>query len=319
MQQNSGAFVGPTVGQDGSVTITNSYCIFNGSMNHSASIIGGKYLGSNGNITINKFYVITNITSINPPVHPNINLEYSYFLSVYQGDSLFNSITCENVNILNFGINNLNMYGTDTEQVTNITGITKHTTFTSFNSAANTVSAKVGDLTYYLNYKNGGTITSYKLYSPDDNIKYEILIGSNNKILLNRVLTFDDIPTKNQKNTPSNVVTSSNPDTTLYYSSSDTTIATINNNGLVTILNDGSVILTVYALCDEDYSYVEAQKTLTIIESNIDEKNFNNIISNIRNNKILKKIVSQLDDNSCSLTLETGQFISKLINKKIEK
>jgi hypothetical protein len=283
----AGAFVGSGVGSSGqNVSITNSYCIFNGSMGAGSGIIAGKFLGSSGEVVLNNFYAITNITYAIASTEPQNIGQYSFFLSSYFGGSLFNNITATNVNLLNFNINDINMYASTSTVYSTVSGINKYTTFNSFNSAIN---SPVGDITFYLNYKaDDDTISSYKCYSPTDNIKYEILMGTNNKLLLNRTLTIDGPLIKRETDPNFNLIVTIEPVDTVNYSSSDTNIAAVNSSGVVDIISPGIVTLTAYSLCDEIYSYSEVSYILTIetiITNN--ELNINKItINNIDNGTI---------------------------------
>lgn len=267
LDQNAGAFVGSGVGINYNVSISNSYCVFSGSMKYSSGIIGGKYLGSGGNLTIDKFYAITNITSVVLPTNPSDYYQYSYLISSYTAGSL-PSITASNVNFLNFNINSLFMYADNSTQYSSVSGINKYTSYSSFEAVANTSSARVGTQTYYLNYKSGGIISSYLMYSPTNNITYELLIGSSNNTLLDRTITFSSIPTKTYGDSSFNLSVSVTPSTTLYYSSSDSSVATVNSSGLVTIITAGTSLITAYTPCDETYTYVQSQQTLTIDKAN---------------------------------------------------
>lgn len=267
IDQNAGAFVGGSVGLNYNVSISNSYCVFSGSMKYGSGIIGGKYLGSNGNLIIDKFYAVTNITSVVAPSIPSDYSQYSYFISSYAGGSL-PSITATNVNFLNFNINSLYLYADVSTQYSSVSGVNKYTSYSSFEPVANTSSARVGTQTYYLNYKNGGVISSYLMYSPTNNITYELLIGSSNNTLLDRTITFSSIPTKTYGDSSFNLGVSVTPTTTLYYSSSDSSVASVNSSGVVTINTAGTSLLTAYTPCDETYTYVQSQQTLTINKAN---------------------------------------------------
>ncbi len=264
IDQNGGVFVGSSVGQGYSISISNSYCIFSGSMKHSAGVIGGKYLGSSGDVTLTNFYIITNITNVVASSGPSDTdyFHYSYFLSTY-GSSPFNSITATNVNFLNFNINNLKMYSTNASQFDTITNVNKYTTFNDFNAVANTEANRIGTNSYYLNYKLDGVITSYKCYYPNDNNRYEVLIGSNNKILADRLLSTIPEINKSSYDDDFNLGAESVPAATQYYTSSDDFIADVYDN-IVSIYLYGTVTITIYTLCDETYSYVENYTILNI-------------------------------------------------------
>jgi hypothetical protein len=156
------------------------------------------------------------------------------------------------------------MYANVSTYSTTAPGVTTYTNYSSFEVNANSSSGRVGDESYYLNYINGSSITSYFMYSPTDNITFELLIGSNNKTLLDRTITFPSISTKNTKSSPFSLDVSVSPSTTLYYTSSNTRIATVNSSGIVSIKNGGSILLTAYTPCDETYTYVQSQQLLTI-------------------------------------------------------
>lgn len=266
LESNSGAFVGSGVGLSSSISISNSYCIFNGTTKHSCGIIGGKYLGSGGNVTIDKFYAITNITNITPSNNPTDYAQFAYNLSSYTGGDLPNNITATNVNLLNFGINNLKMYADTNNSFNTLTGVTKYTDFNTFDTNANSEEAKIGVNTYYLNYKNAGVINSYLCYYPDYNIRYEVLIGTNIKILEDRILTIPDDDgniTKSYFDKQFSLNTVVEPSATLYYTSQNNNIATVEND-IVTMHLWGSVRLFVNTLCDETYTYAEDTIYLTI-------------------------------------------------------
>ena len=270
LSQSSGVLLGSGVGQNNNITINRCYCIFTGSMDYSTGIIAGKFLGSNGNITINNFYAITDIKSITPASDPIDNSKYPYFLSCYYGGLLFNVINATNVNILNFNVdfNSLNMYANNSSTTSSISGIQKFTNFNDFNASANSDSNKVGNITYFINYKDSsGDITSYKCYSPNDTAKYSVMIGSTIKYLYERSIVFSGPITKTYDDPAFNIIFSVEPSASVYFNSSDTSIATIDIDGLVTIKFYGTTQISVYTLCDDTYSKTEVTQTLTVNKS----------------------------------------------------
>ena len=129
LYSGAGAFVGS--GVSNTVNISNSYCIFSGSMGSGSGIIGGKFLSSNGTLTVNNFYAIANITSV-VNVSNNIG-QTSYILSSYNGGSLFNetSSNLNNVCILNLGSINLpHIYCANNNIYDSLNGINLYTSNT---------------------------------------------------------------------------------------------------------------------------------------------------------------------------------------------
>ncbi len=268
LRSSAGSFVGSGVGSSGGVTINNSYTVFSGSLAYGSGIISGKFFGGNNNVTLNNFYAITNITYITTPTDPSNNAQYSYYISSYYGGSLFTSLNATNVNILDLGLTLSRMYANISTYSTTVPGVTTYTNYSSFEVNANSSSGRVGNETYYLNNINGSAINSYLMYSPTNNITYELLIGTNNKTLLDRTITFPTISEKTSQSDPFNLDVSVTPSTTIYYSSSNTNVATVNSSGEVTIKKGGNIQITAYTLCDETYTYVQSQQLLTIININ---------------------------------------------------
>lgn len=277
LEQISGVFVGSGVGKsNGFVIINNSYCIFSGGMSYGSSIIGGKFMGNNSNIILNKFYAITNIRGIVQPYSHNDldTTHYPYLLSLYNGGNLFNDISATNVNFLNFGINNLNMYADNNTFYSDINGINKFTDFNSFDIEVNSENSKLGTLTYYLNKFTDESCIGYKCYTPDNNKKYNILIGdsSNNTILLNRnidilqnkelILDLTVYGGRNYKISDYYDI-SLIPNGEIKYMSSNLNIATVDTYGIINIQNIGDVYnldisevtISAYVNCDSQYSY----------------------------------------------------------------
>ncbi len=295
---SAGAFVGFGVGLTNSITISNSYCIFNGSMSYGSGILAGKFLGSAGSVTLNNFYAITNITTVIAPGVTPDNSQFPYLISCYFGGGLFNTLTATNVNFLNFNINNLKLYATSTNLYDTATNVNKHTTFNNFNTTANVT--PIGTNTFYINYKSDGTINGYKCYYPNNNIKYEILFGTTNKTLLSRTLTFNSISTKNYWDKTFSLTTTINPSTTLNYNSSNNNIVTVNSSGIVSIVFYGTVTITVSATCNEIYSYVDQSNTFTITRPDG--------ASNLENIGITNDVIKQ----SMDIVLTEGQLLTSV-------
>jgi len=162
--QSAGAFVGSGISND--VTITNSYCLFNGSMYWGSGIIAGKFLGSNGTLTINKFYAVTNITSIEPGAGvPQV----PYLLSSYHGSTPPSSFILSNVNILNLNpLNTLNNIYDDGTIKTNLASFNIHTTYSAFATIANTSNNRVGNNTFRIIIDTyDATFYTFSTSSPD--------------------------------------------------------------------------------------------------------------------------------------------------------
>ena len=252
----AGAFIGSGVGQMGGCSISTSYCIFSGSMAHSSGVIAGKFLGSLSTLTFNKFYAITNITSVTSSSNPSDYSQYSYFISCYTGGSLFTSINASNVNIINFNINNLNMYADSSTVVSSISGINTYTDYWTFFYYAFSETAKVGNkfyFVYYQNYTSPYNISFYPSFGQDNNLSYEALMGYTNKLLIPCTVTMNNINlTVGDPNFTPNITTNSNGIQTLY--SQNLNIATIVNNQIHAV-SDGTTNITVDVLPNTTYSF----------------------------------------------------------------
>ncbi len=180
--QSSGAFVGSGISEN--VTITNSYCLFNGSMHYGSGIIAGKFLGSNSTLTINKFYAVTNITSIEPstaipPALPGPD-QVAYLLSSYHGSSPPTSFILSNVNILNLNLLTplTNIYNSDNSTIqTSLASFNVHTTYSAFAAIANTSNNRVGNKTFRIIINTDDRIFyTYSASSP--NFKFNLTNGT---------------------------------------------------------------------------------------------------------------------------------------------
>jgi len=157
---SAGAFVGSGTSND--VTISNCFCLFNGSMSDNSGIVAGKFLGSGGDLVISKFYAVTNIVYA-----PQSSIDHSsYLLSCYHGGfSKYTSLSLDNINILNLGqdvsyidcglSSGINEYATKDVGFENFF---KYTTYESFSSSANTSSNRIGNKSYYVIFSNKDNI-----------------------------------------------------------------------------------------------------------------------------------------------------------------
>ena len=154
----AGAFVGS--GISNTVSITNSYVLFNGSMGSGSGIIAGKFLGSSGSLAISKFYAVTNITYA-PFSSTDASLN-AYGLTSYFGGSAANTFNLADVNFMNYGNGLQYIYGTgpgSTSLVTSLTGFGSYSNYTAFSAVANTPGARIGNQPYFI-YVNSGSSTS---------------------------------------------------------------------------------------------------------------------------------------------------------------
>ncbi len=258
---SAGAFVGS--GISNTVNITNSYCLFNGSMSEGSGIIAGKYLGNNGPLTINKFYAVSNITYAQDGSNAGQAANYSYNLSSYFGGSLPTAFTISNVNVLNLGINLTNIYGEIGAIYPTLNNFSKFTDYNTFAASANTAGAKIGTDSYTITFNPTYTFYSFTNYyknnwrwTLDDDILKGISAFSSFTISNQ---TFSDIPF-----TP-NLPTVTVGYGTVSYSSSDTTIATVDNTtGEITMLKPGTVTITATVTGGEYYLTNSISATFTI-------------------------------------------------------
>ncbi len=262
LNTGAGAFVGSGVGRNDTMSISNSFCIFSGTMAYVSGIIGGKFLGTaSGTINISNFYAITNIS--NYTLGDGTIAQQPYILSCYDG-SYINTLTL-NLNISNINILHLGTYGSNFkiyDNTTTVNNLNTFTNFNSFNSSANTESAKVGDFIYFL---NTGNPTGYKLFSPIA-ISKGILIGANNNLINTRNLTFNiNITPKTGNSINLNTYSSVDPETTIYYTSLNPTLVEISDNSAEMLLA-GSASIKAYVNYDEEnqLSYGEVTSTFTI-------------------------------------------------------
>ncbi len=265
----AGAFVGS--GISNTVTISTSYCIFNGSMANGSGIIGGKFLGSNGTLTFNKFYAVTSITRT-PQTGPSAD-NSAYILSSYYGGSPFTSsnlnTTLSYVNILNIDFNLENIYGTGptsntiyTNSDSSVSGIGTFIYYSYFFLVANTSDARIGPSTYTITY-SGSANTFYSFNTnPIISWVYDLVANPNT---LKGVSQLSSFTISNQTygvgpfipSLPSILVGNA---TTIIYSSSNTNVATIDPfSGLITILAGGNVIMT--ATLSETDQYTQTTQT----------------------------------------------------------
>ena len=157
----AGAFVGS--GISNAVSISSSYCLFNGSMSYGSGVIAGKFLGSSSGsegLAIDKFYLISNVVAA--PYSPQDNSDpdpshHAFYLSSYHGGFAPSSFSLANVNILELGIGVGNIYGT-TALVSTLNSLTTYSSVAEFVSAINATNARVGSNVYDLRI-NGGVRT----------------------------------------------------------------------------------------------------------------------------------------------------------------
>ncbi len=247
----AGAFVGS--GISNTVTISTSYCIFNGSMANGSGIIGGKFLGSNGTLTFNKFYAVTSITGT-PQTGPSAG-NSAYILSSYFGGSPFTSsnlnTTSSYVNILNIDFDLENIYGTgptsDTIYTNSDSSVSDIGTFidsSDFFTVANASDARIGNSTYSI-FSN--TISVYYSFDTNPIISwYYNLTANPNTLKGYSQLSSFSISDQTWSSTP---FTPALPSIlvgngTISYASNFTPIATINNStGEITMLGSGDVTM----------------------------------------------------------------------------
>jgi hypothetical protein len=194
----AGAFVGS--GISNTVTISNSYCIFNGSMSYGSGIIGGKFLGSSGPLSISKFNAITNITYLNGG---NGASEKAYNLSSYFGaGNTYTSLNLSKVYFLHLGLNNSSGKLADTVEIVSpfeynvvqdLSGLNKYTDYSSFNSIANLTDNRIGSKQYIVTVNE----TSNTFYSFDSNQVIDYQLNTTTNILkgVSKFSNFDDITT----------------------------------------------------------------------------------------------------------------------------
>ncbi len=261
----AGAFVGS--GISNTVNITTSYCIFNGSMSNGSGIIGGKYLGSNGILTIDNFYAVTNITYFQENSNP---ANTSYLLSSYFGGSPFNTFSISNiVNVLNLNTtyNLEHIYGIGGGSYTNtiydsLTGFTKYTSYSTFNSSI----TPIGLSTYTISY-SGFNNTFYSFNTnPLISWVYDLVTDPNTLKAVSQLSSFS-IPDQTWSNTPftPTLPTIILGNGSITYSSNDTLVATVNNtSGLINMLKAGNTIINATLSGSDQYIQVIAPAPFTI-------------------------------------------------------
>ncbi|MFZ9862449.1 MAG: Ig-like domain repeat protein, partial [Gemmataceae bacterium] len=179
----AGAFVGSGISNN--VTITSSYVLFNGSMSNGSGVLAGKFLGSNGTLTIDKFYAVTNIT--NAPFNSTDPSQNSYGMSSYFGGSSPNAFAVSNVNFLAYGINLNYIYGVgpaSSSLVTSLAGFSNFSSYSSFNATANTQSAQIGNQPYYIAVTNSGGTTTNTFYTFPTSYADDWALNLNNNTLI---------------------------------------------------------------------------------------------------------------------------------------
>ncbi len=263
LNQSAGAFVGS--GISNIVTITNSFCIFNGSIGYGAGIISGKYVGSNGTLTINNFYAVTNISYIN--LSDGSVANSSYLLCSYHGGSPFTSFNIGNINILNIGINLQKVYGYGSTVYTNVALFNKHTTYSSFANEANTTGNKIGNNQYNITF--GGSDKIFYIFNTNPIYDYNINLADNILKITSKLSSFtiEDQQLSNPPFTPT-LPTILLGDGTISYSSNDTSNATVDSStGEITLISNGNV--TIRATVSGNDYYYEGIKDATFRISSI--------------------------------------------------
>jgi hypothetical protein len=247
LKSGSGAFIGS--GISNTVNIEDSFCIFNGSMTYGSGVISGKFLGSDDNLTINKFYAVTNITYINPNFNPSDISQYSYNMSSYHGGSGPNIINITNLNILHLNNSLEYIYGLSGTLYPTVTNFNKHTTYNDFQINANSNDAKIGNNSYILR----NNLIDYTLYIYDTDFKIDYDLTEN---ILKGIAKIESgkLSERIYSNIPFTpdlpIITIGNGN--ISYSSSDSSIASINNiTGEIRMYKLGNVIIS-YIISDTD-------------------------------------------------------------------
>lgn len=245
----AGAFLGSGVSNN--TTINSSYCIFNGSMSYGSAIIGGKFLGSSGTLTINRFYAVTNITSFTPPsnVSDTDPSHYSYYLSSYHGGSEPTSFSLSNVNVLCLGSASkilANVYG-HTQIYTSLANFAKQTSYDSFSTSAHQTSSiiQINDAISTIQYKIkiSGTDRIFYGCRPEADFYYDLNITSGYLIKVDNVNISLDT---NTLTIPSNTTPSITWQVPTFLDSTTLNSLTFKYNGITTVPSaTGSYALTV--------------------------------------------------------------------------
>ncbi len=274
LSSGAGAFVGS--GVSNTVTINSSYCIFNGTMSNGSGIIGGKFLGSSGVLTFNKFYAVTNITYAPIGSGPTDVASSAYILSSYSGSSAFSSSSLSNVNILNLGQNLINIYCTSSI-FTSLAGLSLYTDYPSFSSSANTPSARIGEYTYTINY-SGSDKTFYSFNSsPIISWVYNL---TSDPSTLQGISQLSSFTIENQyysiypftpNSIPPEILVGNG--TIITYSSSDPSVATVNSTtGEITMRNSGTVTIIATLVGTSQYVQGSSSTQFIIYGSNNNKK-----------------------------------------------
>lgn len=256
---SSGAFVGSGISFE--VNISNSYCLFNGSMSQGSGLIAGKFLGSDGQLTISKFYVVSNITFAFDGSNPANGGDYAYYLSSYFGGAIPTGFTIDNLNILNFGINLTNMYCEIGSLYPTLSGASTFTDYLTFAAAANTVSSRVGPEEYIITID--GTARTFYSFAANYiidwgwNLTTDILKGvsllSEFSISNQTIGTLPFTPTL-----PVILVGGG----AISYSSNNLLVATVNSaSGEITVISIGTATITA-ATAETDY-YLPGTRSAT--------------------------------------------------------
>ncbi len=311
MGSSSGVFVGS--GISNTVNITNSYCIFNGSLSNGSGIIGGKFLGSSGTVTINKFYAVTNITY--KPNNDGDASQNAYNMSSYFGGFLYNSNSLSDVNILHLGLNLDKDYGPANNNapiVYNLANLNTYVNYTTFSAAAHTAGAKIGTDEYVITFNGNNTFYSFTSnykndwnYNLDDNILKCVSVLTSFSID-NQILNYNAfIPT---------LPTITVGNGTITYSSSNVSIATVNaTTGAITMVNDGTITITA-TLSGTD-QYFQTTKTATFIIL-VDEETLTDFITKIVNNKnLLEFNIENFGSSNEVISNIMGNLINEMLNK----
>ncbi len=256
LASGAGVFVGSGISNN--VNITSSYCLFNGSMSPGTGIISGKYLGSNGTLTINKFYAVSYITyAINGSTVGQAG-NYSYNLSSYFGGNLPTTFNISNVNVLNLGVNLTNVYCQIGTLYPTLTNFSKFTDYTTFAATAHTTGAKIGTDTYIITFDINRTFYSFTTDYKND---WDWTIDTGESIYILKGVSKLSTFTINNQTLSITPFTPTLPtilvgNGTITYSSNNQAIATVDiNTGEITMLTIGTVIITA-TLSGTDY-YVQ--------------------------------------------------------------
>jgi hypothetical protein len=312
MGSSSGVFVGS--GISNTVNITNSYCIFNGSMSNGSSIIAGKFLGSSGTVTINKFYAVTNITY--KPNNDGDASQNAYNMSSYFGGFLYNSNSLSDVNILHLGLNLDKDYGPANNNapiVYNLANVITYTSYATFAATAHTESAKIGTDEYTITFSGNNTFYSFTTnnindWSLDlDNSILKCVSVLSTFTIENQLLNY--IPF-----TPT-LPTISFGNGNITYSSNNTSVATVNAiTGLITMVNGGTVTITATLSSTDQYTQITSTSTFVI---SIDEAAVTNLINNIMTNEnLLEFNVQNFGTNNEVVSIIMGGLIDEMLKKK---